>query len=577
MGVDHDVDAVDGPAAFVVHLGVLGSDGDEDIPEHLLDFVVDEGPLDLVVLLELLDELLVLDLLEVGHLPVVHHRELRLVGRQLSPVQRVLVVRRPYPEVFVQEQRQRRNRLHQQNVTQVHLPPPSQHWLRYVFLGDFGSSLHGPDHQGKVVSDDHIHGPGHVGRLEYPKVVLPLFFPPVELANEEVELLLEVVGAHEELGVAEDSLDGVGEVVLHDDAGLEGELVEEVLALVLLPLLLLHRTRQPQDICLLQRTHYLEPLVLQVLVDELIVAQHPQLLLVGLQLPHSFFLLHCVLAVELLQQTHRFSRQLQHLQVLLLVEGEVGGFGEFVPSRQSRRPLLLLAQPIQVVPRDHLPLLEVFQRPQQTVRHHAFIQCVLRRVQEGHDLDVGVVAVRDAGPQLVIDVPAGRLVQLLRTRQPIAPRHPEYPAADLVQHLVALQQFLCEGVLVDQDASGYGGIEFASTGCLSQTPLDFFFYVYESERRVVEDAYEDGQFLFVGELVSSQGERAQVSEVLEEGDVDVEDVAVVQVQRHDLAVFSDGCGPEVAAARVLQSPLRAVTGELAVEDLHPGLAGYVLG
>ena len=90
---------------------------------------------------------------------------------------------------------------------------------------DFGSCLHGPHNKGKVVSNDHIHRPSHVGRFKNPQIILAFLFPLVEVSDKKVQFFFEVIGPHEEFSIAEHCLDGVGQIMLHDNAALEGELV----------------------------------------------------------------------------------------------------------------------------------------------------------------------------------------------------------------------------------------------------------------------------------------------------------------------------------------------------------------
>ena len=78
--VDHNVDSVDCPAFLVMHLGVFGRHRDEHVTQHLFYLLVYKRPLDFVVLLELLNEVLVFYLLEVRHFAVVHHCELGLIS-----------------------------------------------------------------------------------------------------------------------------------------------------------------------------------------------------------------------------------------------------------------------------------------------------------------------------------------------------------------------------------------------------------------------------------------------------------------------------------------------------------------
>ena len=47
-----------------MHLRVFGADRNEDVPQHLLDLLVDARPASLVIFLELFNEVLVFYLLE---------------------------------------------------------------------------------------------------------------------------------------------------------------------------------------------------------------------------------------------------------------------------------------------------------------------------------------------------------------------------------------------------------------------------------------------------------------------------------------------------------------------------------
>lgn len=60
--------------------------------------------------------------------------------------------------------------------------------------------------------------------------------------------------------------------MFHDYAAFIGELVEEVLSFVFVPLLLFSSCCQPQNVSIFQLAYNLESLVFEILVDVLIVA-----------------------------------------------------------------------------------------------------------------------------------------------------------------------------------------------------------------------------------------------------------------------------------------------------------------
>lgn len=92
LSIDHDIDPIDCSAVAIVHLRVFGGDCDEHIPEHFLYFLVDGGPVHLIVVLELFYEILVFNLFEVRYLPIIHYSELSLIGRKMSAVNRVVII-----------------------------------------------------------------------------------------------------------------------------------------------------------------------------------------------------------------------------------------------------------------------------------------------------------------------------------------------------------------------------------------------------------------------------------------------------------------------------------------------------
>jgi hypothetical protein len=104
LRVDHNVDAVDCSAVVVMHLRIFCCYRNKNVSQHLLYLLVDRRPVYLIVTLKFLDKILIFDLLEVGHCPIVHNSKLGLVGREMSAVSSVVIVGRPYPEIFVEEQ-----------------------------------------------------------------------------------------------------------------------------------------------------------------------------------------------------------------------------------------------------------------------------------------------------------------------------------------------------------------------------------------------------------------------------------------------------------------------------------------
>lgn len=69
---------------------------------------------------------------------------------------------------------------------------------------------------------------------------------------------------------------------------------------------------------------------------------------------------------------------------------------------------------------------------------------------------------------------------------------------------------------------------------------------------------------------------AQINEIFEEGWVNVEDVAIIQVQSHDFSILSDCCSFEISETSILESPLCAMTSEFAVENLDSRFCWNVL-
>lgn len=80
---------------------MLCSDGDEYISKHLLNTLMNSRPTCLIIFLELLDEILIFNLLKIRNVSVIHHCELRLIGRKLPSVKGVRVISRTNPKVTI--------------------------------------------------------------------------------------------------------------------------------------------------------------------------------------------------------------------------------------------------------------------------------------------------------------------------------------------------------------------------------------------------------------------------------------------------------------------------------------------
>lgn len=97
-------------------------------------------------------------------------------------------------------------------------------------------------------------------------------------------------------------------------------------------------------------------------------------------------------------------------------------------------------------------------------------------------------------------------------------------------------------MLVYQNAVCYWSVKLPFARSLPQALLDLLIDVDESQGRVAENAGEYREFFLICNLVAFQGQRAQVYKILEQRDIDSENVAIVQIQSHNFAVFGDSRG-----------------------------------
>lgn len=75
---------------------------------------------------------------------------------------------------------------------------------------------------------------------------------------------------------------------------------------------------------------------------------------------------------------------------------------------------------MQVISVDKITCLNRLNRPNDAVSPHVLPKFVILRVKEGNHLHVRSIAVLDCRSELIVHIPNGSLVQLLRARQSVA-------------------------------------------------------------------------------------------------------------------------------------------------------------
>ena len=235
-----------------MHFGNFDGSCDKSISKHFLDLVINLWPFcGGIILLEILYEIKILYLLEIAHFSIVHHSKLGLICRQESSVYCICVIGTPNPKMFIQEHCERFYWFDNQNIAKVHFPTLPQHWILYILLSNFGSSLHTLDYERQIISDDHIHRAGHIGGFQNPQIVLSFLLPLIVISHKLWKLFFKVIGSHEVGSGAKDALHCICEVVLHDHTRLKGELIDEFIT-DLLPFLFFKGSNHPYGLSLLQ-------------------------------------------------------------------------------------------------------------------------------------------------------------------------------------------------------------------------------------------------------------------------------------------------------------------------------------
>lgn len=109
----------------------------------------------------------------------------------------------------------------------------------------------------------------------------------------------------------------------------------------------------------------------------------------------------------------------------------------------------------------------------------------------------------------------------------------------------------------------------------SKLLFNLLFHGKQSERGEVCHFQQEAELLLALGEVALEREGSEAGEGVEEGNVDVEEVSVVEVESCDFSVLKGG-RLDSAMVRVLQAPVSAIFCELAVEQLNPCFAVDVL-
>ena len=94
---------------------------------------------------------------------------------------------------------------------------------------------------------------------------------------------------------------------------------------------------------------------------------------------------------------------------------------------------------------------------------------------------------RNRRAELIVDVPARRLVQLLSAGQSVASSQPEDGVADQIEAAISVAQLVLQTVLVDQKAIDYFWLHVASLHGCSDLHLDGLIHVEVGQIGKVED------------------------------------------------------------------------------------------